>query len=331
MKIYALSLKLHKNKDFNPYKIAKIVNKKFGINPCIKSIYNWINQKQVPFQPEPPKDLIYSLYSRKKLSMGQIAKKLKIGKTSIARYFKKYKIKIRNSKEGQKIRLKQDGKFGGYLKDKLTNKQKQFLIGTLLGDGTLYLSDKNTNARLKIEHTRKDREYVEFKYSIIKNFVTGRIMDNAVFNKGVRRHYLTSLFITTTHPEFTIFHRLFYKNLKKIVNRKILDKVTPFGLAFWVMDDGCYNKKHKFIDLYTMGFTHREHLIMQKWFKEKYGIYPKIDYHKQSDKYYLRFNCLDSQKLVNIIKPHIIESMGRKIGLDIKKQISPFFKICEIR
>jgi len=83
------------------------------------------------------------------------------------------------------------------------------------------------------------------------------------------------------------------------------------------MDDGYYNKEHKFMDLYTMSFTYKEHLIIQNWFKKKYEFFPKINYHKQSDKYYLRFNFLDTQKLVNIIKPYIIQSMGRKIGLRV--------------
>ena len=317
LKIYALSLKLHKNKGFNSYEIARMVNKKFRVNFCIKTIYNWINKGSILYRPKPLKSILYNLYYNKNLSLKQIANKLKRGKTSVKKYLKIYKIRIRKSREGQMLRLQKDGKFGGYLKDKLTKKQKEFIFGTLLGDGSLYLCGRHKNARLKIEHTRKDRKYVEFKHSIIKNFVTGKIMDNVVFNKRVKKHYLTSLFITTTHPEFTKFHKLFYKKSKKIVNKEILEKISPFGLAFWVMDDGCYSKTARNICLYTMGFSYDEHLLIQKWFKAKYKIYPKTSYHKQSGKYYMRFNTIDSQKLVSIIKPYIIPSMIRKIGLKI--------------
>jgi len=48
LKIYALSLKLHKNKGFSPYKIAKLVNKKFGIDFCVKNIYNRITRGWIP-------------------------------------------------------------------------------------------------------------------------------------------------------------------------------------------------------------------------------------------------------------------------------------------
>lgn len=276
-------------------------------------------KKSSSYFQKPSKDLLCDLYSKKKLSMNQIAGRLKIGKTSVCRYLKKYGIKIRNLREGQKLRLKQDGKFGGYIKDKLIKKQKQFLIGTLLGDGTLRLRGRNTNAAAKLQHSEKDKNYLEFKYFILKNFVTGKIIKDSSFNKNTNKIYLSRLFITTTHPEFTKFYKLFYKKGKKVVTNEILNKLTNFGLAIWIMDDGYYNKAGKFIDLYTMNFTHEEHLIMQKWFKRRYDVFSRINYHKQSNKYYLRFNLLDTQKLVEIIKPHIISSMKRKIGLEIQK------------
>ena len=331
LKIHNFSLKLYKGRGFNSYEIARRVNKKFKTCFCIKTIYNWIKRKSIPFQPKPKKELLYDLYRIKKLSLKQIANKLKIGKTSVKRYLKEYKIRARDSRSGQMLRLKKDGKFGGYIKDKLTKKQKQFLIGTLLGDGTLYSSKRNTNARLKIQHSEKDKDYLKFKHSILKNFVTGKIIKEISFNKKTKKYYLSSAFITTTHPEFTEFHKLFYRRRKKVVTNEILSELTPFGLAIWLMDDGYYNKKHKFMDLYTMSFTHKEHLIIQNWFKGKYGIFPKINYHKQSDKYYLRFNLLDTQKLVRTTQSYIINSMKRKIGLEIQKAVSPLFEICQIR
>ena len=272
------------------------------------------------------KILLPDLYRREKLSLRQIANELKIGKTTVKRYLQRYKIEIRSSKEGQKLRLKQDGKFGGYIKDKLTKKQNQFLIGTLLGDGTLYLSKRNTNARLKIQHSEKDKEYLKFKYFVLKNFVTGKIMEEKNFNKKIKKHYSSLSFITTTHPEFTEFHKLFYKKGKRVVANEILNKLTPFALAIWIMDDGYYNKVGKFIELYTMSYTYKEHLMLRNWFEKKHGIFPQIVHHKQSNKYYLRFNCLDTQKLVRIIKPYIIPSMERKIGLEIQKATPLFLK-----
>ena len=315
LEIYKFAMKTGANRNINPYKIAEIVGKKFGTGPCVKTIYNWIDKKWIPLRPEPPKDLLCDLYRGDKLSMGQIAKRLKTGKTIIKKYLRKYGVKIRSSIESQKLRLRQEGgKFGGYSRNKLTKRQKEFLIGTLLGDGTLYLGRRNTNARLKIEHSEKDSDYLEYKHSLIKNFVTGTIMRYGRFNKDTDKNYLSRTFITTTHPEFTKFHKLFYRGGKKVIGDTVLRMVTPFGLAIWIMDDGHYNKPGHFVDLYTMNFTAKEHLLIRKWFKNKFKINPNIEYHKQADKYYLRFNVSDTQKLVNIIRPYIISSMRRKIG-----------------
>lgn len=331
LKIHDISVRLHKNKGFNPYKIVKIINRKYGVNFCVRNIYNWINKRSIPFPPEPSHSLLNDLYSKNRFSMFQIAKRLKISKTSVKRYLRKYKIKIRSPKEGQRLRLQQDGKFGGYIKEKLNDKQTQFLIGTLLGDGTLYFGKRNTNASLKIQHSEKDEDYLKFKLSIINNFVKGKTIREKNFNKKTKRYYSSQVFITVTHPEFTKFYRLFYKKGRKTVTNEIFNNLTPFGLAIWIMDDGYYDKVGKYIELYTMNCTYREHLLFPNWFKRKYEILPKIVYHKQSKKYYLRFNLLDTQKLVNIIKPYIIQSMRRKIGLEIKKEISPFFEVCEVR
>ncbi|PIQ92751.1 MAG: hypothetical protein COV69_01415 [Parcubacteria group bacterium CG11_big_fil_rev_8_21_14_0_20_39_14] len=35
-------------------------------------------------------------------------------------------------------------------------------MGTLLGDGTLRLRERNTNAGLKIQHSEKDKDYLKF-------------------------------------------------------------------------------------------------------------------------------------------------------------------------
>lgn len=259
------------------------------------------------------KEKLYQFYHKEKLSLHQIADKLNVGTTTVKRYLGKYNIKTRSSKEGQRLRLLKDGKFGGYLLKKLNNRQRQLVLGTLLGDGGLYLWKRNTNARLKIQHSGKDMRYIKFKRHIFGDFVTGKINKDTHKNKKVNKIYYSCYFITKTHPEFTKFYKQFYKNGRKILTKNILKQLNPFGLAVWIMDDGHYNKKGKFIDIYSMNFTYKENKTIIEWFSERFGIEPKINFHKQSNTYYLRFNQEDTKKLIKIIKPHVIKSMDRKI------------------
>jgi predicted DNA-binding protein YlxM (UPF0122 family) len=261
--------------------------------------------------------ILYNLYWKQKLSMSQIAEKLKISKTSVERYLKKFEIKIRNTEEGQKTRLQLDGRswFWNYINDKLTGRQKQMILGAILGDGTLYLRGRSKNARLKIQHTEKDKKYVEYKCNILKKFVASMgIKKETTFNPKTKKYYTSYTFVTVSHPEFTKYRKLFYLNGKKIVNKKILNQLTPFSLAIWIMDDGYYNIKGDFMELYTMDFNFEENSLIQNWFKNNYGISPQIEFHKQSKKHYLRFNIKNTKELIKIITPFINPCMERKIG-----------------
>lgn len=322
MKIYRFSMKLRKENNIGYIKITELVNKKFRINFPATTISAWIYLNSIPFNKklDLSRELLIELYCNKKLSIKQVANKLGIGSSSVFRHLSKYEIKTRNSKEGQKARLQYEGKdcFWNYIDEKLDDKQKQMILGTILGDGTLRLRGRQRNANLKIQHTWKDKKYIEYKYSVLKNFVAkSGIREDIRFNKGVKKYYKTFRFITVSHPEFTKFKKLFYNNYRKIVNNKILKQLKPYGLAIWVMDDGCYNKKGKFIDIYTMNFSYNEHVLLQKWFRNKYNLYPKINYHKQCNCYHLRFRVNDTKRLANIIKQYIIPSMRRKIGVSV--------------
>ena len=51
----------------------------------------------------------------------------------------------------------------------LTERQKAIIVGCLLGDGTMRCK---TNALLEINHSIKQREYVEWKYDQLKELVS---------------------------------------------------------------------------------------------------------------------------------------------------------------
>jgi len=54
---------------------------------------------------------------------------------------------------------------------RLSPKQRQLIIGSLLGDGTMRLGKGARNVSFKIEQGLAQKEYVEWKYQILKQFV----------------------------------------------------------------------------------------------------------------------------------------------------------------
>jgi len=59
----------------------------------------------------------------------------------------------------------------------LTQIQKEVLIGTLLGDGCLLVNVYGKNYRLYIEHSVKQKNYLEWKYEIFREWCLSQPKD----------------------------------------------------------------------------------------------------------------------------------------------------------
>ncbi len=113
----------------------------------------------------------------------------------------------------------------------LTQLQRSIIIGTILGDGYIRIFPGRKNALLEINHSFKQKEYVEWKYKMLHNVVGS--MPKARKGNGMRIAYR---FYTKQLSELSQFHALFYNKGKKIIpDNLILDQIS---LAVWFMDDG---------------------------------------------------------------------------------------------
>lgn len=198
----------------------------------------------------------------------------------------------------------------------LSDLQRQFVIGTLLGDACILLTKKGSPA-LNFQQTEANLDYVLLKSEIMKNFI---IRENPTFCKGRNSlpykgrifHSKPSYSMrTVTHQDFEEFKNLFYitkdgKRLK-IFSDKLSDMITPFSLLFWYMDDGTLGQGGKshtvFINLYTNNFSYKENLKIQRMFTEKFSLNPNVYFIKTQKKYYIRFSKSDVVKLMSIFQP----------------------------
>ncbi len=194
----------------------------------------------------------------------------------------------------------------------ITNQQKSLIIGTILGDGTLRVGAGAINANLKIEQGLAQQEYVWWKYNILQPFVfTGPKISHRYRENGEK--YEKSLwFRTVRHPLITNFHKRFYKDGKKIVPNNISSDLNALALAVWIMDDGSLNKNK--IDISTYSFTKREINVLQKAIYENFSL--ESNYYQDRDKgCRMYFRASETKRLIEIIKPFIIESLRYKITL----------------
>src|SRR3989338_2722600 len=185
----------------------------------------------------------------------------------------------------------------------LTQLQKSIIIGTILGDGYLRIVKGKKNAILEIIHSYKQKEYVDWKYEILKN-ISGKA---PTIRKG-NKERVAYRFYTKALPELTDLFFLFYKEGKKIIPDIILN---PIILSVWYMDDG---SKCRASDVYlnTQQFCHDDQKKILDILKE-FGFLATLNRDK---KYWrVRFLKRSLSSFKNTISQYIIPSMRYKIEL----------------
>jgi len=179
----------------------------------------------------------------------------------------------------------------------LTEEQKQIIVGSLLGDGTMRIK---TNALLEINHSKKQKELVDWIYTYFKEFVG----TPPKFRKG-NGSRVAYRFTTRSLPIFTIFYKRFFKNGRKIIPENL--KLSPLTLAVWFMDDG--TKSRSSIYLNTQQFSLKEQKLLQKMLLEQLGIETTLNKDKKYWRIRVRTNSI--KKFVRLIEPFLLSELFR--------------------
>ncbi|MEK7614439.1 MAG: hypothetical protein AAB428_02110 [Patescibacteria group bacterium] len=200
---------------------------------------------------------------------------------------------------------------------KLTKKQREILVGLILGDGHLETLNCGRTYRLKVEHSLKQKEYLDWLYSNLKEWINKppEIRKRISLGKIIETYGFT----TYTSGTFRFYAKLFYRNGQKIIP-KIIDKIiTPMSLAVWFMDDGSLKSKvHKTFVIHTLGYSKKDLELIKKVFEKKFGL--KIGLHRQYDKWRLYIYSESSDNFKKIIMPYILSSMKYKLGNTVPKE-----------
>jgi len=185
--------------------------------------------------------------------------------------------------------------------------QKAIVIGSVLGDGYLSENWSKTNYRLSISHSQKQTNYLEWKCSILKDFVLS----------GPRRYEKTKSvsFRTISHRYLTELIRTFYVEGKKIIPENISEFITdPMTIAVWYMDDGNIRRTNGKVYGYylnTQSFTRSDNQLLAQALNKNFGIRSLILKNKG---YYRLYIGVDRKKFADLIGKFILPSMLYKIG-----------------
>lgn len=123
-----------------------------------------------------------------------------------------------------------------------TELQKQVIIGSLLGDGSLHKPKNGVNYHFSVAHCAKQKEYLEYKRQLLYPF-SSEIDIYSRLDKRYNHIYTSHRFSTKSHPYLTELEKLFYTNRVKKIPLVLIEQMAPIALAMWYLDDGNVAKR----------------------------------------------------------------------------------------
>ena len=196
----------------------------------------------------------------------------------------------------------------------LTKRQRAILVGILLGDGYLQKTGLK-NARLRLEHGEKQREYLLWKgEQFPRLFNAGPIYIERVHPKTKRTYAYWRLQSHAT-PELGKWCALFYTDGAKHIPKTLAKLLTePIALAVWYMDDGFYEPKQKHSFIYLGRVTREEADTARDAIERNFSLVPRV-YDKKDKGFALFFPVKETKKMHALIRKHVCESMNYKLSL----------------
>lgn len=193
---------------------------------------------------------------------------------------------------------------------KMTDRQKQILVGMLLGDAHLERQRGALTARLKIEHSLAQSAYVEWKFREWRDWV------RTPPRERVRRNrlgtYSTNIgFTTLAHVDFEEFRVRFYRERRKVIPIDL--ELLPLSMAVWFMDDGSRKSSQcRGLYLNTQSFTASEVSLLQAVISRDVGIETTV--RRQRDGLQIYIPAPSASDLAAFIANEVLPSMRYKLS-----------------
>ena len=136
----------------------------------------------------------------------------------------------------------------------LTSELKDILTGSLLGDlhGRLRYGKVCFVFKQGIIH----QDYLNHLYELFSHYCpSAPRIGTGKPDVRTGKVYSSIVFATYTLPCFIELYNSFYVDGKKIIPLNIEEMLTPLGLAYWIADDGSWNKVSKYLTFCTDSYS----------------------------------------------------------------------------
>lgn len=180
----------------------------------------------------------------------------------------------------------------------LTPEQHSLIVGTLLGDGSMRCK---ANALLEVNHSARQREYVDWKYRVLSDLVS--TPPRLRSTNGTRVAYR---FVTRSLPTLTPYYRMFYVGGRKTVPDV---EISPLALAVWLMDDG--SRSYRAVYFNTQQFEIADQLRLIGVLGRQFSIVARLN----RDKSYFRLRVAVESvpRLRSLVSRYLLPELAYKL------------------
>src|SRR3989338_1383100 len=155
------------------------------------------------------------------------------------------------------------------IKSFLSNKNKEVILGSLLGDGSLKIPERYKNARFSFRHSVLQQKYFFWKVDQLKE-ISG---ENCWWKQKADGYGGEKLrYQSLALESLSELHKLTHKNNHLVIKRKWLNQLTPLSLAIWWLDDGSLIGTGKRGVFCTDSFSLDEQKIIARYLLKVWGI-----------------------------------------------------------
>ena len=186
----------------------------------------------------------------------------------------------------------------------LTSTQKDILIGSMLGDGTLRKQGTRTNALFEVNHSYQYKEYVDWKYKKFQMYV--KTPPKSRKGNGNRIAYR---FTTQSLPIFTEYYYKYYSSGRKFIVPNV--KISDLILSVWFMDDGSKSRNSFYLN--TQQFSLGDQLLLMNCLKRDLQIESSLNRDKQY--FRIRIKTESACKCRKIISTYLLPCFKYKLTM----------------
>jgi len=200
----------------------------------------------------------------------------------------------------------------------ISNRCKEIILGSLLGDGSLKIHKPYRNARFSFRHSVNQKEYFFWKVKQLKEISSqncfweqkkdGWSSEKKLRYQSLARDSLTKLY-HLTHSKGNLY-----------IQQKWLNILTPLSLAVWWLDDGSLVANSRKGVFCSEGFGYQDLLVISRYLRNTLRIRTQIG--RRGEYYQLRiYSTEELKKFLRLIFPYLpVASMLPKVILLYKDQ-----------